>query len=115
MQADNAAAVCNENQIVVAAEIGTDSPDFGHLEALVCTAERELAGLGIAEAPAVVVADTGYWHHDQMDQLASRGISPDRTRCLQTKGRTAGLGRRPLGAVMRRCSTPSGSIQAPPP
>jgi transposase len=74
MQGYNAQAVCNENQIVVAAEINADSPDFGHLEPMVCAAERELAGAGIAEAPAVVVADAGYWHHDQMDAVASRGI-----------------------------------------
>ena len=41
---------------------------------MVTAAERELAGAGIAEAPAVVVADAGYWHHDQMDQLSGRGI-----------------------------------------
>jgi Transposase DDE domain len=74
MQGYNAQAVCNENQIVVAAEINTDSPDFGHLEPMVTAAERELVGAGIAEAPGVVVADAGYWHHDQMDWLASRGI-----------------------------------------
>jgi hypothetical protein len=66
--------VCNENQIVVAAEINTDSPDFGHLEPMVTATKRELAAAGVAEAPAVVVADAGYWHHDQMDALASRGI-----------------------------------------
>src|ERR671914_745888 len=74
MQGYNAQAVCNDNQIVVAAEINADSPDFGHLEPMVSAAERELAGAGIAEAPAVVVADAGYWHHDQMDAVASRGI-----------------------------------------
>jgi Transposase DDE domain len=41
---------------------------------LVSAAERELPGAGVAEAPALVVADAGYWHHDQMDALASRGI-----------------------------------------
>ena len=41
---------------------------------MVWAAERELAGAGVAEAPAVVVADAGYWHHDPMDQVASRGI-----------------------------------------
>jgi 2-hydroxychromene-2-carboxylate isomerase len=74
MQGYNAQAVCNEHQIVVAAELNADSPDFGHLEPMVTAAERELAGAGVAEAPAVVVADAGYWHHDQMDQLAGRGI-----------------------------------------
>jgi transposase len=74
MQGYNAQAVCTENQIVVAAEINADSPDFGHLEPMVLAAERELAGTGVAEAPAVIVADAGYWHHDQMDALAGRGI-----------------------------------------
>jgi transposase len=74
MQGYNAQAVCNDNQIVVAAEINADSPDFGHLDPIVSAAERELAGAGVAEAPAVVVADAGYWHHDQMDALASRRI-----------------------------------------
>jgi transposase len=74
MQGYNAQAVCNEHQIVVAAELNTDSPDFGHLEPMVSAAERERARAGIAQSPAVVVADAGYWHHDQMDALASRGI-----------------------------------------
>jgi transposase len=74
MQGYNAQAVCNENQIVVAAEINVDSLDFGHLGPMVSAAERELTGAGVAETPAVVVADAGYWHHDQMDNLAGRGI-----------------------------------------
>jgi hypothetical protein len=49
MQGYNAQAVCNENQIVIAAETNADSPDFGHLEPTVTAAERELAGAGIAE------------------------------------------------------------------
>ena len=75
MHGYNAQAVCDEHQIVVAAEINTDSPDFGHLEPMVGAAGRELAGAGITEAPVVVVADAGYWHHDQMDDLAGRGIT----------------------------------------
>jgi transposase len=75
VQGYNAQAVCNENQIVVAAEINTDSPDFGHLEPMVRATERELAGAGVAEAATVVVGDAGYWHHDQMDRLAGRGIT----------------------------------------
>jgi transposase len=74
MQGYNAQAVCNEQQIVVAAELNADSPDFGHLEPMVSAAERELAAAGVTETLDVVVADAGYWHHDQMDAIAGRGI-----------------------------------------
>jgi transposase len=74
MQGYNTQGVCNEHQIVVAAEVNTDSPDFGHLEPMVRAAERELTAAGVSEKPRVVVADAGYWHHDQMDDLAGRGI-----------------------------------------
>jgi hypothetical protein len=41
---------------------------------MVCAAGRELAAAGVAETLKVVVADAGYWHQDQMDRLAGRGI-----------------------------------------
>src|SRR3954454_20636300 len=42
MQGYNAQAAVNERQIVVAAEINADSPDFGHLEPMVDAARTEL-------------------------------------------------------------------------
>src|SRR3954453_23435179 len=75
VQGYNAQAVCNENQIVVAAEVNADSPDFGHLEPMIAPGDRELRAAGIAEVPGAVLADAGYWHHDQMDQVTSRGIT----------------------------------------
>jgi hypothetical protein len=74
MQGYNAQAVNNERQIVIAAEVNADSPDFGHLEPMIQAAEHELQRAGVAEAPGVVVADSGYWHHDQMERITSRGI-----------------------------------------
>jgi len=48
---------------------------------MVAAAERELQAAGITDTPKVVLADAGYWHHDQMDELVSRGttvlIPPD--------------------------------------
>jgi hypothetical protein len=75
MQGHNTQGVCNEHQIVVAAELNTDSPDFGHLEPLVAAAERELTAAGVSEKPQVVVADAGYRHHDQTDDPPGRGIT----------------------------------------
>ena len=81
VQGDNAQAAINEHQIVIAAEIAVVSPDFGHLAPMVAAARAELAAAGITDAPKVVVADSGYWHSEQMHQLAADGIpvliSPD--------------------------------------
>jgi transposase len=73
VQGYNAQAAVNERQIIVAAEITVDSPDFGHLEPMVDATERELAQVG-AKSPGVVVADAGYWHKRQMENVVDRGI-----------------------------------------
>ena len=41
IQGYNAQAVCNEHQLIVAAEVMTASPDFGHLGPRVVAARRE--------------------------------------------------------------------------
>ena len=73
VQGYNAQAAVNEHQILVAAEVTVESPDFGHLEPMVDAAERELERAG-AESPEVVIADAGYWHKRQMENVVSRGI-----------------------------------------
>jgi transposase len=74
MQGYNIQAAVNEAQIIVAAEITTSSPDFGQLAPTVEAAHRELAAAGVSEAPGVIVADAGYWHHGQMEQITAQGI-----------------------------------------
>jgi transposase len=74
MQGYNAQAVVAGGQIVIAAEINTDSPDFGHLEPTVSSAQAELAGAGVTEAPSIVLADAGYWHQQQMEAIVDRGM-----------------------------------------
>ncbi|MGZ6669817.1 MAG: transposase, partial [Solirubrobacteraceae bacterium] len=69
VQGYNAQAVANEQQIVLAAEITVDSPDFGHLGPMIETTEQQLTSIGIEERPDVVVADAGYWHLEQMDEI----------------------------------------------
>ena len=58
-QGYNAQAVCTKDQIVIAAEVTVDSPDFGHLEPMVNATEVELAAAGIDDGPHVVLADAG--------------------------------------------------------
>lgn len=81
MQSYNAQAAVNERQIVVAAEITTDSPDFGHFGPMVGAMQRELQAAGVRDTPEVVVADAGYWHQAQMESIVSQGtqvlIAPD--------------------------------------
>jgi hypothetical protein len=74
IQGYNAQAAVNEQQIVIAAEVTVDSPDFGHLEPIVDATEHELEQAGVSERPDVVVADAGYWHQVQMENIVSRGI-----------------------------------------
>ena len=81
IQAYNAQAAVTENHIVIAAEIAIESPDFGHLAPVVSAAERELELAGVTDRLGVVLADAGYWHKLQMEEIVSRGtvviIPPD--------------------------------------
>src|SRR4051794_28938012 len=96
VQGYNAQLVTTEDQIVIAAEVNVDSPDFGHLEPMVRAAGAELAHAGVQESPGLVLADAGYWHQVQMERLVSDGIEvlipPD----AKKRGGAAGLGRRAL-------------------
>ena len=74
LQGYNAQMVVNDRQIVLAAEITTESPDFGHLEPMVRATQRELRAIEFGD-PEVVLADAGYWHQRQIEQIAGDGIT----------------------------------------
>ncbi len=74
IQGYNAQAAVNEQQVEIAAEVTIDSPDFGHLEPMVDAAERELEQMRVTDSPEVVVADAGYWHQVQMENIVRRGV-----------------------------------------
>ena len=80
LQGYNAQLAVNAQQVVIAAELTTDSPDFGHLEPMVRAAQRELRGVELGD-PGVVLADAGYWHQRQIETVIGDGIqvlvSPD--------------------------------------
>src|SRR5215218_1550532 len=75
IQGYNAQAVTNEHQVVIAAEVMTAAPDFGHLEPMLDAAQRELQAAGISDSPGVLLADAGYWHQRQMERIVDRGIT----------------------------------------
>lgn len=63
--------------------------DFGHLEPMVAAAERELEAIGVTERPQVALADAGYWHQVQMQNIAVRGtqvlVPPDASKRTDTR------------------------------
>jgi hypothetical protein len=79
---------------VLAGEVSTASPDFGQLDPMVHAVEAELEAAGVTEAPDVLLADAGYCHQKQMQDIVSRGtqvlIPPD---WKQTQRHPPGLGR----------------------
>ena len=74
IQGYNAQTTVNERQIILAAEITVDAPDFAHLEPMFQATLRQLARHGRGELPKAVLADAGYWHTAQMQRIAERGI-----------------------------------------
>jgi transposase len=74
IQGYNAQAAVTRGQIIVAAEITVESPDFGHLEPVVHATLRELENAGVPGRLQTVLADAGYWHTKQMESIVSDGI-----------------------------------------
>jgi hypothetical protein len=74
IQGYNAQAVTNDQQIVIAAEVMTAAPDFGHLEPMLDATRRELDAVGVNDVPGVVLADAGYWHQQQMERAIAHGM-----------------------------------------
>ncbi len=96
VQGYNAQAAVTPEQIVVAAEISTESLDTANLEPMVNTAGEELRSAGISAKPGVVLADAGYWKNDAIEAIVGQGIqtliAPDAdSRKEPRPGRRGGL------------------------
>jgi Transposase DDE domain len=96
VQGYNAQAVVGEGQIVLAAEISTESLDTANLQPMVETALGELAAAGVMERPGAVLADAGYWKNEAIEVLCGQGIptlvAPDADRRKEPRpGRRGGL------------------------
>jgi hypothetical protein len=70
VQGYNARAVVTAEQIVIAAEISTESLDTANLHPMITAAEEELRTAG------VVLADAGYWTNSAVEALAAQGLRP---------------------------------------
>ena len=73
-QAYNAQTTVNDRQIILAAQVTIDAPDFGHLEPMLDTTLSHLERHGVSERPGVLLADAGYWHTAQIQAIEDRGI-----------------------------------------
>jgi transposase len=73
-QAYNAQTTVNDRQVILAAEITVDAPDFGHLEPMLDTTLRHLERHGVTDVPEAVIGDAGYWHTAQIQSIEERGI-----------------------------------------
>ena len=72
IQGYNAQAVVNEQQIVIAAEVGTAAGDFSHLRPMIDAALGELEQVGEPDKPTVAVADAQYWNEQHMDDVTGQ-------------------------------------------
>ena len=95
VQGYNAQAVVGEGQIILAAEISTESLDTANLAPMIQTAIGELETAGVTETPGVVLADAGYWKNDAIETLCGEGIptlvAPDADRRKEPRpGRRGG-------------------------
>ncbi len=96
VQGYNAQAAVTPEQIVIAAEISTESLDTANLQPMVQTAREELKSAGVNAKPGVVLADAGYWKNDAIEAIVSQGIqtliAPDADRRKEPRpGRRGGL------------------------
>ena len=96
VQGYNAQAAVTPEQIVIAAEISTESLDTANLQPMVETAREELKSAGVSAKPGVVLADAGYWKNDAIEAIVSQGIqtliAPDADRRKEPRpGRRGGL------------------------
>jgi transposase len=96
LQGYNAQATVTAEQIVVAAEISSESLDTANLQPMVETARQELEAAGVTDKPGVVLADAGYWKNDAIEAIVNQGIqtlvAPDADRRKEPRpGRRGGL------------------------
>jgi transposase len=95
VQGYNAQAVVTLDQLVIAADISTESLDTASLQPMIELADTELQAAGVTEPLGLALADAGYWRNDAIDALLGQGIgvrsAPDADRRKEPRpGRRGG-------------------------
>jgi hypothetical protein len=87
VQGYNAQALATEHQVVVAAGLTQDANDVQQLRPMLRAVRQTLAAAGIAERPATVLADSGYW------SIANLTTIPDAPELLVWPAKTGRTGK----------------------
>ena len=75
-QCGNAQAVCNEEQIIVAADVTDQANDKRQVQPMVSQAQENLAAAGVEEKIGALDADTGYYSEENVSHLEGEKIDP---------------------------------------
>jgi transposase len=73
LQAYNAQALVGEGRVIVAADVTADGNDSAQLAPMLSAARTNLHEIGHDGRIERVLADGGYWNHDQIHQLGADG------------------------------------------
>lgn len=73
-QCGNAQAVCNEDQIILAADVTDQANDVRQVVPMIDQVQANLAGAGIDDAIEAALGDAGYYSEANATALAGRGI-----------------------------------------
>jgi len=86
----------NDRQVILAAEITVDAPDFGHLEPMLETTLRDLHRHPVTKGPKVLLGDAGYWHRADAGDRRTRDRGPGPAGRHDAGGQPPGPGERLL-------------------
>ena len=75
-QCGNAQIVCNEEQIIVAADVTDQANDKRQVQPMVAQAQENLAEAGVEEKIAALDADTGYYSEENVSYAEGQNIDP---------------------------------------
>jgi len=75
-QCGNAQIVCNEEQIIVAADVTDQANDKRQVKPMVAQAQENLAEAGVEEKIGALDADTGYYSEENVSHLEGEKIDP---------------------------------------